>query len=74
MCSKHKTYKAIHAPRTDCLDCWKQYAITLRDRTTRLEECVIKYLGWLQLTPKTRSRIKRDLEEDLNDPEMVGRE
>lgn len=26
MCKKHKSYKAIRPPRTDCLDCWLQFA------------------------------------------------
>lgn len=72
MCPKHKTYKAIHAPRADCLDCWKQYAIRLRDRTTRLEKCAIAYLDWLNIgPPRTIKETKQCLEEDLNNPEMV---
>ena len=36
-CKKHRTYKAIRMPQCDCLECWKQYAMTQKNNGIELE-------------------------------------
>jgi hypothetical protein len=31
-CTKHPEYKAIYAPRCNCVDCWKIYAEKLEEK------------------------------------------
>jgi len=38
VCSKHPKYRGVHAPKTDCIICWKIYAANLYEKLQELKK------------------------------------
>lgn len=76
-CKLHKKYKAIFPPRSDCIDCWKQYALKQKDLVWKLEKCALKYLSRLDDeidVSKSRKEYKKVLCSDMyNEKILTGR-